>query len=151
MPKELRGTGEQYLHEQKVVAMNGLLFNYAMGIFPPDVTSGIQEKLAEYDLPRLDGNQYGTVDRGFTIIHGGKEIKFNHLLDLCEAYVTWRYAKFAHTDNNFLDHAVAACCQRGIQNEGDPAFSCSEGNFEGGNFYMAEWGILVKMTGNYRN
>jgi hypothetical protein len=35
MPKELRGTEEQYLHEQKVVAMNGLLFNYAMGIFPP--------------------------------------------------------------------------------------------------------------------
>jgi hypothetical protein len=30
MPHELRGTEEQYLHEEKVVAINGLLFNYAM-------------------------------------------------------------------------------------------------------------------------
>ena len=84
MPKELRGTKEQYLHKQKVVIMNGLLFNYAMGIFPPDVTSGIREKLAEYDLPRLNGNKYGTVDSGFTIIHDDKEIKLNH---------SWVYAK----------------------------------------------------------
>lgn len=149
MPKELRGTKEQYLHEEKVVAMNGLLFNYAMGLFPPDVTSSIQEKLATYDLPRLDGNKYGELEKGFTITHAGKEIKLNHPLGLCEAYAAWRYAKFAHTDNNFLDHAIAACCFRGIRHENDALYSCREGNFVGGNFYMAKWGILMKMTGNF--
>ena len=88
MPKELRGTKEQYLHEEKVVAMNGLLFNYAMGLFPPDVTSSIQEKLATYDLPRLDGNKYGELEKGFMITHAGKKIKLNHLLDFCKAYTT---------------------------------------------------------------
>jgi hypothetical protein len=151
IPKELRGTSEQYLHEEKVVAINGLLFNYAMGLFPPDVTESIQKKLVEHDLPRLDGNRYGAIDKGFTIIHGGKEIKLNHPLGLCEAYAAWRYAKFTHTDKNFLDHAIAACCLRGIQLDTDPDFSCHDGDFDGGNFYMAEYGILLKMTGTAGN
>jgi len=145
---DLRGTKEHYLHEEKVVAINGLLFNYAMGLFPADVTESIQKKLAEYDLPRLDGNKYGASEKGFSINYAGKEIKLNHPLGLCEAYTAWRYAKFAHTDNNFLDHAIAACCMRGLRKENDPAFHFREGDFEGGNFYMAEYGILVKMTGN---
>ena len=148
MPHELQGTEEQYLHEEKVVAINGLLFNYAMGLFPPDVVASIEKKLVEYDLPRLDGNKYGAIEKGFSIKHAGKEIVLNHSLGLCEAYVAWRYAKFAHVDNNFLRHAIAACCLRGIRQENNPLYSCREGDFEGGNFYMAKWGILVKMTGN---
>jgi hypothetical protein len=50
------------LQEERVVAMNSLLFNYAMGIFPSDVTDSIKQKIAEYDLPRLDGNSYGAVE-----------------------------------------------------------------------------------------
>lgn len=149
MPKELRGTKEQYLHEEKVVALNGLLFNYAMGLFPADVVSNIQEKLVQYNLPRLDGNKYGATDRGFTIVHKEKTINLNHPLGLCEAYVAYRYAKFAHTDNNFLDHAIAACCLRGIRDENTPLYNYRQGDFDGGNFYMAKWGILLKMTGNF--
>lgn len=149
IPKNLRGTQEQYLHEEKVVAINGLLFNYAMGLFPPDVVSSINDKLTQHDLPRLDGNKYGAIDKGFVIKLADKEIKLNHPLGLCEAYAAWRYAKFTHTDNNFLDHAIAACCMRGIRHENDPMFTHREGNFSGGNFYIAEYGILLKMTGSY--
>jgi hypothetical protein len=91
-----------------VVAIFGLLFNYAMGLFPPEVTDDINKKLVEYQLPRLDGNKYGTVDSGFTIFHDNKEIKLNYPLGLCEGYVAWRYAKYAHTDANFLEHAFSA-------------------------------------------
>jgi hypothetical protein len=147
MPKELRGTEQQYLHEEKVVAINSFLFNYAMGIFPPDVTSSIKQKILEYDLPRLDGNRYGAVEKGISVFLGNKEIKLNHSLGLCEAYVAWRYSKYAHTDTNFLDHAIAAVCLRGIRSSNDSEFACREGDFAGGNFYMAKWGIKVEMTG----
>jgi hypothetical protein len=132
-----------------VVALNALLFNYAMGLLPKDVVEDIQQKLADYNLPRLDGNKYGATDKGFTIIHGDQEISLNHPLGLCEAYAAWRYAKFAHVDNNFLNHAFSACVLRGICNEGDPEFTCNEGDFEGGSFFLAKWGILIEMTGNF--
>jgi hypothetical protein len=147
MPKELRGTDEHYLHEEKVVAIYGLLFNYVMGLFPPDVIADILEKLAKYDLPRMDGNKYGSVESGFSVFHGDTEIKLNYPLGLPEGYAAWRYSKFAHHDHNFLNHAFSACVLRGIQKENDPAFTCREGDFEGGNFYLAKWGILIKLTG----
>lgn len=118
-----------------------------MGIFPADVTSSIQQKIAEHGLPRLDGNKYGAVEKGISVFYDNKEIKLNHPLGLCEAYASWRYSKFAHADTNFLDHAIAASCLRGIRSEGDPEFTCREGDFDGGNFYMAKWGIKVEMTG----
>ena len=148
LPKELRGSEVQYLHEEKVVSMNSFLFNYAMGLFPPDVTASIQQKIQENHLPRLDGNKYGAVDKGIAVIHDNKEIKLDHSLGLCEAYVAWRYSKYAHTDTNFLDHAIAATCLRGIWHDSDPEFTCREGDFAGGNFYLAKWGIKVEMTGN---
>ena len=113
MPHELRETEEQYLHEEKVVAINGLLFNYAMDFFLPMLLP-VSKKLVEYDLLRLDENKYGVIEKGFSIKHAGKEIVLNYSLGLCEAYVTWRYAKFAHVDNNFLRHVIAACWLQGI-------------------------------------
>jgi hypothetical protein len=151
LPKELRGSKQQYLHEEKVVAMNSFLFNYAMGIFPSDVTSSIMQKIEKHKLPRLDGNKYGAVNKGISVFYDDKEIKLNHSLGLCEAYVAWRYSKYAHTDTNFLDHAIAATCLRGIQHDNDPDFTCREGDFIGGNFYLAKWGIKVEMTGIFFN
>ena len=118
-----------------------------MGIFPSDVTSSIQKKIEEYDLPRLDGNRYGTVDKGISVTYDNKTIQLNHPLGLCEAYVAWRYSKYAHADTNFLDHAIAAICLRGIRFSGDDEYACHEGEFAGGNFYLAKWGIKVEMTG----
>ncbi|CAG8739909.1 115_t:CDS:1, partial [Acaulospora colombiana] len=46
----------------------------------------------------------------------------------------------------FLDHTIAATCLRGIQTVNDKEFVCSEGNFDGGNFYMAKLEIKVEMT-----
>jgi len=145
----LRGTGQQYLHEEKVVALNAILFNYAMGLLPKNVTDNIQQKLIDYNLSRLDGNKYGAIEKDFTIMHNDKEIRLNHSLGLCETYTAWRYAKFAHTDNNFLNHAFSACILRGICGENDSEFACRNGDFEGGNFFLAKWDILVEMTGNF--
>lgn len=118
-----------------------------MNIFPTDVTSSIQEKITEHDLPRLDGNKYGAVDKGITVTCGNKKIYLNYPLGLCEAYVAWRYSKFAHADTNFLDHAIAAICLRGIRSADDKEYTYHEGDFIGGNFYLAKWGIKVEMTG----
>jgi hypothetical protein len=46
-----------------------------------------------------------------------------------------------------LDHAIAATCLRGIRSVDDEEYTCHEGDFDGGNFYMAKWGIKVEMTG----
>ena len=148
IPKELRGTNQQYLYEEKVVAIFGLLFNYAIGLFSPEVTDDINKKLAEYQLRRLDGNKYGAVDNGFTILHGDKEIKLNYPLGLCKGYVAWRYAKYAHTDANFLNHAFSASILRGTRYEGDSEFTYRQGDFIGGNFFLAKWGIKIELTGN---
>ena len=147
MLKKLRGTEQHYLHEEKVVAIYALLFNYVMGLFPPDVVADIKEKIALHNLPRMDGNKYGAVESGFSVSHGDKEIKLNYFLDLPEGYAAWRYSKFAHSDYNFLNHTLSACILRGIRQHNDPAFACREGDFEGGNFYLVKWGILVKLTG----
>ena len=71
-------------------------------------------------------------------MHADKKIVLKHPLGRCEAYAAWRYAKFAHVDNNFLDHAITAYCLRGARHENDPLYSCREGDFEGGNFFMAK-------------
>ena len=123
MSKKLKNTDEHYLHEEKVMTIYGLLFNYVMGLFPPDVIADIQEKLAEYDLPRMDGNKYRAVESGFLVFHGNAEIKLNYPLGLPKGYAAWRYSKFAHTDHNFLNHAFSACVLREIQQENDPAFT----------------------------
>ena len=86
MPKELRSTEEYYLYEEKVVAIYGLLFNYTMGLFPPNVIANIQEKLVQYDLSRMDDNKYGAVESGFSIFYDNKEIKLNYPLGLPEGY-----------------------------------------------------------------
>ena len=131
--------------------MNSLLFNYAMNIFPKNVISSIQKKIEEYDLSRLDGNRYGAIDRGITVIHDNKKIYLEHPLGLCEAYVAWRYSKFAHTDTNFLDHAIAATCLRGVRFSNDKEYTCHEGNFDGGNFYLTKQRIKVEITGIFLN
>lgn len=118
-----------------------------MELFPSEVVADIQKKLVEYNLPRLDGNKYGAEENGFTILHDNKKIKLNYPLGLCEGYAAWRYAKFAHTDNNFLNHAFSACVLRGIRSENDPEFAYQEGDFTGGNFFLAKWGIKVELTG----
>ena len=41
MPKELRGTEKHYLHKEKVMAIYGLLFNYTIGFFPPNIIANI--------------------------------------------------------------------------------------------------------------
>lgn len=147
IPVNLRGSKQQYLQEEKVVAMNSFLFNYAMNIFPKDVTTNIQKKIEEYNLPRLDGNKYGATDKGIAVTLDNKKIFLNYPLGLCETYIAWRYNKFAHTDTNFLDHAIAAICLRGIRSADDKEYTCSEGDFNGGNFYLAKWEIKVEMTG----
>jgi hypothetical protein len=95
----------------------------------------------------MDGNLYGAVDSGFTIIHGNKKIKLNYSLGLPEGYAAWRYSKFAHADHNFLEHAIAACVLRGIRFPNDDIYACREGNFIGGNFYLTKWGIKIELTG----
>ena len=77
--KNLRETKYQYQHENKVVAANALLFNYAMGLFPTEVTDNIKNILEENQLPRLDGNKYGTVDKGFSISYMVKKLNYNIL------------------------------------------------------------------------
>lgn len=135
------------MQEENVVAINSFLFNYALNIFPKDVIESIQQKIKELDLPRLDGNRYGAANDGITVTCNNRKIFLNHPLGLCEAYVAWRYSKFAHTDINFLNHAIAAICLRGVRTANDREYDCHEGDFEGGNFYLCKWGIKVEMTG----
>ncbi|CAG8742866.1 4507_t:CDS:1, partial [Acaulospora colombiana] len=40
---------------------------------------------------------------------------------------------------------MAAICLRGIQLVNDKEFACSEGDFDGDNFYMVKWGIKVEI------
>ena len=90
----------------------------------PDVTSSIKQKILEHDLPRLDGNKYGATEKGISVFHGNKEIKINHSLGLCEAYIAWRYSKYTYVDTNFLNHTIVATCLRGIQSNNNFEFVC---------------------------
>ena len=46
-----------------------------MGLFPSEVTNNIKEVLEEYQLLRLDENQYDAVEKGFSISYMGKKIE----------------------------------------------------------------------------
>ena len=149
LPKNLRGTDFQDQHEAKVTTANALLFNYAMGLFPHEVTDNINKVLEENNLPRLDGNKYGAQTEGFTVSFMEKEIVLNHPLELCKAYAAQNYAKYNHTDNNFLDFAIACCSRRGIYKQThNNQWKIEEGNFEGGNFFLTKWGIKIEMATN---
>ena len=147
LKEQYRGSDLQYQHEAKVVAANALLFNYAMGLFPTEVVNNIEEILEEYNLPRLDGYNYGTVNKGFTVSYMGKEIQLPFPLGLCQAYAAINYAKYNHIDHNILDFAFACITKRGIKNNNNPSI-IEEGDFEGGNFFMSKWGIKIEMAAN---
>ena len=140
--KNLDNIDELQEHEAKVVANIGLLYNYAMHMFPDELTDDIKQLLEHYDLPRLDGNMYGSKgSQGFTINYCNTFIELPFQLGLCEAYASQNYSKHVHTDNNFLKYAWGCICARNDnQNSGH--------DFEGGNFFLLEYGILIKMDSN---
>ena len=147
LKNKFRGSNLQYEHETKVVAANALLFNYAMGLFPVEVTSNINQVIENYQLPRLDGYNYGAVEKDFTVSYMGKNIQLSFPLGLCQAYASLNYAKYNHVDYNILDFAFACIIKRGIKNNNNPSI-IEEGNFEGGNFFLSKWGIKIEMATN---
>jgi len=148
LKNKFRESSLQYDHEARVVAANALLFNYAMGLFPVEVTSNINQVIENYQLPRLDGYNYGTVDKGFTVSYMGKNIQLPFPLGLCQAYASLNYAKYNHIDYNILDFAFACITKRGIKNNNNNQSIIEEGNFEGGNFFLSKWGIKIEMATN---
>ena len=145
LKKQYHGSDLQYRHETKVVAVNALLFNYAMGLFPAEFTNNIKKALEEYNLPRLDGYNYGATNKDFTISYMDKKIQLPFPLGLCQAYAAINYAKYNHVDYNILDFAFACCSNRGIY---DNQRTIQKGNFEGGNFFLTKWGIKIEMAAN---
>ena len=57
-----------------------------MKYFPEELVEDIKEFLAEYDLPRLDNNQYGANKKksGFNIKYKNTLIELPYQLGFCE-------------------------------------------------------------------
>ena len=85
---------------------------------------------------------YGSAGiQGLTINYHDTTIQLPFQLGLCEAYASQNYSKHVHIDNNFLKYVWGCICDRSNSQNNDQ-------DFLGGNFYLLEYGILIKMNSN---